>query len=77
MVPYFRELGLDARWSDQRKQRFFTVTRKLHAAIAGSSHNISRITTSASTREKHLNTMAADLDMSRRFAPGPWSDPPD
>src|SRR3989338_479035 len=36
MVPYFRELGIDARWDVIKvNSDFYAVTRKLHAALQG------------------------------------------
>src|SRR5437762_13225015 len=36
MVPYFRELGIDAKWDVVKGNTdFSTVTRKLHASLQG------------------------------------------
>src|SRR5207249_2759856 len=36
MVPYFRELGIDAKWDVIKgNSDFSTITRKLHAALQG------------------------------------------
>src|SRR5437868_5490728 len=41
MVPYFRELGIDARWDVVKgNSDFYSVTRKLQASLQGQPHTL-------------------------------------
>jgi trehalose synthase len=63
MVPYFRELGIDARWDVIRGNGdFHTVARKLHAALQGQPHTLSDH--DLAIYEETLEHNAAELDLS-------------
>jgi trehalose synthase len=62
MVPYFRDLGIDARWDVIKGDSdFYTVTRKLNAALQGQSQRLTD--NDAAVYHQTLERNAADLDL--------------
>jgi len=63
MVPYFRELGIDARWDVIKgDSQFSTVTRKMHAALQGQSVDVTEKDFAVYRETLDLNR--AELDLS-------------
>ena len=63
MVPYFRELGIDARWDVIKgNSDFYAVTRKLHAALQGQPQTLTE--RDFTVYRDTLAQNGADLDLS-------------
>ncbi|MFH1618682.1 MAG: glycosyl transferase family 1, partial [bacterium] len=65
MIPLLKDLGLDCRWEVMRGgEDFFTVTKKIHNALHGSTADISprELQTYRETAEANLASLNLDAD---------------